>query len=30
MVGGRIIRSGDRALAVELEQKGYAPLERRP
>jgi Fe-S cluster assembly ATP-binding protein len=30
MVGGRIIRSGDKALAVELERKGYARLEVHP
>jgi len=27
MAGGRIVKSGDRALALELEQKGYAWLE---
>jgi Fe-S cluster assembly ATP-binding protein len=25
--GGRIVRSGDRSLAVELEEKGYGWLE---
>jgi Fe-S cluster assembly ATP-binding protein len=27
MVNGRIVRTGDRKLAMELEQKGYAPIE---
>ena len=27
MSNGRIVRSGDRELAVELEQKGYALVE---
>lgn len=27
MVNGRIIKTGDRKLAMELEQKGYAPIE---
>jgi Fe-S cluster assembly ATP-binding protein len=27
MVNGRIVRTGDRQLALELEQKGYAPIE---
>jgi Fe-S cluster assembly ATP-binding protein len=30
MSNGRIVRSGDRTLALELEQKGYAPGEGRP
>src|ERR1700730_1565251 len=30
MSNGRIVRSGDRTLALELEQKGYAPAEGRP
>jgi Fe-S cluster assembly ATP-binding protein len=29
MADGRIVRSGDRQLAVELEQKGYAGIEQR-
>ena len=28
LAGGRIIRSGDRSLAMELEQKGYGWLDR--
>jgi Fe-S cluster assembly ATP-binding protein len=30
MAGGRIVKSGDRALALELEQKGYAWVESQP
>jgi len=30
MSNGRIVRSGDRTLALELEQKGYAPGDGRP
>jgi Fe-S cluster assembly ATP-binding protein len=30
MTNGRIVRSGDRTLALELEEKGYAPAEGRP
>ncbi len=30
LVGGRIVRSGDRTLALELEQKGYGWLEAAP
>jgi Fe-S cluster assembly ATP-binding protein len=30
MADGRIVRSGDRQLAMELEQKGYAWLEQQP
>jgi Fe-S cluster assembly ATPase SufC len=28
LVDGRIVRSGDKSLALELEEKGYADLER--
>jgi Fe-S cluster assembly ATP-binding protein len=27
LAGGRIVRSGDKSLALELEDKGYAWLE---
>jgi Fe-S cluster assembly ATP-binding protein len=30
MTNGRIVRSGDRTLALELEEKGYAPADGRP
>jgi Fe-S cluster assembly ATP-binding protein len=28
MVGGRIVKSGGRELALELEEKGYAQFEK--